>query len=351
MTRTFDLRQGVESGLSESIAARLAAGEVGIVPTETVLGLVAAVSRPEACQRIFDIKGRDQAKLLPWMTAHPQTALSQVHKSRVAAKLARVLWPGPLTMVLGDGAGQAWRVPDHKFLHDVLLECKGPIVATSANRSGAPAPVAAESIDPELLAAVDFAVLDHPTRTATPSTVVRVNQRDGVEILRPGAILESRVVLLAQYRIEVICSGNTCRSPLAAAMLRRELQDEPSVAISSCGTSCDSGSPVSQGSLHAAAARGLDLRGHLSRGLPEDLAEADLVLCMTDHHRDRVLQHCAPHGAPQRTELLSTSNQAIADPWGGDDEDYECLANNLEPHVKAWGAFVRNHLAETRAGE
>jgi tRNA threonylcarbamoyl adenosine modification protein (Sua5/YciO/YrdC/YwlC family) len=350
MTRIWDLRQGVDSGLAESIATRLAAGEVGIVPTETVLGLVAAVSRPEACQRIFDIKGRDQAKLLPWMTAHRETALAHAQSSRVAAKLARVLWPGPLTLVLGAGAGQAWRVPDHKFLHDVLLKCTGPVVATSANPSGAPAPVAAESIDPELLAAVDFAVLDHPTRTATPSTVVRVDQQDGVEILRSGAISESRIVRLAQYRIEVVCTGNTCRSPLAAAMLKRELQGECSVSISSCGTTCDFGAPASHGSLRAAAARGLDLRGHLSRGLPEDLAEADLVLCMTDHHRDRVLQHCAPHGAPQ-TELLSTSNKAIADPWGGADADYECLADNLAPHVKAWSAFVRNRLAASCAGE
>ena len=95
------------------------------------------------------------------------------------------------------------------------------------------------------------------------------------------------------FRILFVCTGNTCRSPLAEAIARRELERrgrEGEVRVGSAGVAATQGQPASEGSRIVAQEEGLDLDGHRSRLLTRELAsEADLILAMSGGHVARVL--------------------------------------------------------------
>lgn len=140
-------------------ASVLRNGGVVLAPTETVVGLVAAEAR-----RLNEIKGSDPGKPLTLLCASAEEAFSLATGVPPPARaLARVYWPGPLTLVLdGDGGGTVGvRVPSGAVV-DVLRAYGRPLYATSANLSGGPAPRSVGGVDSRVLAAVDLVVEGEP---------------------------------------------------------------------------------------------------------------------------------------------------------------------------------------------
>jgi protein-tyrosine-phosphatase len=135
-----------------------------------------------------------------------------------------------------------------------------------------------------------------------------------------------------------VCTGNTCRSPLAEAIARdvasrRQVTD---VRFSSAGTSAWDDAPASDGALLIGLERQLDLNAHRARQLSRDIVEtADLILAMGPHHLERIealggigkshlLTSYASHGVEAR---------AISDPFGGDLEVYRAAADELTREI------------------
>ena len=123
----------------------------------------------------------------------------------------------------------------------------------------------------------------------------------------------------------VVCTGNTCRSPLAEALLRSALQPMGTVTVSSAGTGAWDGAPASEGAYLVALENGLDLSGHRARMLTRELvASSDLILTMSRHHAARV----ADLGGAGRVHLLgefagrSGPLAEVSDPFGGDLDEY-----------------------------
>ncbi len=140
---------------AEEAASVLRGGGVVLVPTETVVGLVAAEAGA-----LNEIKGSDPGKPLAVLCASAEEAFSLVAEvPPLARALADAYWPGPLTLVLGrrGGGTVGVRVPDGAVV-DVLRAYGGPLYATSANPSGRPAPRSLDAVDPDLVAAVDAVV-------------------------------------------------------------------------------------------------------------------------------------------------------------------------------------------------
>ena len=107
--------------------------------------------------------------------------------------------------------------------------------------------------------------------------------------------------------IVAVCTANTCRSPMAAALLQHALQGQPeplrSLRVTSAGVAARGGEPVSANSVAALRKVGLDISGHRSRVLtPELLREATLILCMTESHRMMVQLMADP--APESVHLF-----------------------------------------------
>jgi len=141
----------------EAVTA-LRAGKVALVPTETVVGLVAAES---GLPRIREIKGREANKPIALLCASSEEVFGlAANVPPLAEHLAKLYWPGPLTLVLELPAGGTIgvRVPAGKAVRELLEAYGEPLYATSANLSGEPARAAPDEVDPRVLQAVDVVV-------------------------------------------------------------------------------------------------------------------------------------------------------------------------------------------------
>jgi len=327
----------VEAGRAAIAAAagRLRDGEVVALPTETVYGL-AALPSAEAALRAA--KGRDEAKPFTWAVASRAAAEQLVDLSALGpAKLARRFWPGPLTLVLprrGGGATLGVRVPGHPVALAVLRELDQPLLLTSANRSGCADARTAEEARAALEGAIPLVLDGGPAPLAQASTVVSFAGARPI-VHREGVIDRGMVLRTAARTVLLVCSGNTCRSPMAAALLRgmwaarlgvkpHELLEHGGQVVSA-GLGAPSGVRASDEAVELCAERGLDLRAHRSQPLaPELVRAADLVLAMTAGHRRAVIAEVPE--AEAKTELLDPDGADVPDPLGAGIDVYRrCL--------------------------
>lgn len=143
---------------------------------------------------------------------------------------------------------------------------------------------------------------------------------------------------MSRKRILFVCTGNTCRSPMAEALARSLLEDR-SLEFASAGLSAEEGAPASEPARAVMARRGLDLESHRARRVGDAiLAEAALVLAMEAKHRDRLAGFPSSEG---KVMLLSEwagtppPGPGVDDPYGKGESDYELTADRLAELIEA----------------
>jgi L-threonylcarbamoyladenylate synthase len=178
-------------------AKALRDGRVALVPTETVVGLVAA---EPGLRRIEEIKARDPHKPIALLCASAEEAFAlAANAPPLARRLADLYWPGPLTLVLDrpGGGTVGLRVPAGPVVRAMLAAYGEPLYATSANISGEPAPKGIEEVDPRVSEAVDV-IVDGEPGSGEASAVVdlsggRVRLLRATEVLSEGRLAELAV--------------------------------------------------------------------------------------------------------------------------------------------------------------
>jgi protein-tyrosine phosphatase len=151
------------------------------------------------------------------------------------------------------------------------------------------------------------------------------------------------------FRVLFVCTGNTCRSPLAAAALRHELRDDAErVEVSSAGTAALEGRPPTAEAIGVAARDGIDIGQHRSRRLNEAVVRgADLVLVMERGHLGAVRRLGVD---PERTHVLDEwpapgdPGLPVSDPFGASIEAYEECWRRIRRHVRRLVPHVREVL-------
>ncbi|PQZ81753.1 MULTISPECIES: L-threonylcarbamoyladenylate synthase [unclassified Brevundimonas] len=189
----------------EIAAEALKTGRLVMLPTETVYGLAADASNPQAVARIFEAKGRPRFNPLIAHVANALDAEAVAVFDERARALAEAFWPGPLTIVAPARDRErvcdlaragldsvAVRVPGHPRARAVIAAFGGAVVAPSANRSGRPSPTTFDDALEETGHAVGAAVDGGPCAVGVESTVVSV--LDGrVALLRPGSVTREEI--------------------------------------------------------------------------------------------------------------------------------------------------------------
>jgi len=343
----------------------LVEGQLVAFPTETVYGLAASALNEAAVERLVEAKHRREAQPLALAIKGLEEAIDYVpDMSPLGHRLARRCWPGPVTLVLEDrhpdslvtqlplGVQRAvvpqgsigLRVPAHPIVLEVLRLLPGPLALSSANRGGQPDAVTAEEAVSALGDDVQLVLDDGRSRYGQPSSVVEISDAE-IHVLREGVVSEPTIRRLSSLIVLLVCTGNTCRSPMAEQICRHliaqrlgcrdEALEDRGVIVASAGISAMLGGPPSPEAQQVMQQRGLDLSRHATQPLTEALVRhADIILTMTRGHREAIVSQWP--AAAKRTKLLRRDRGDVADPIGGPLPQYAACARQIEEQLSVW---------------
>lgn len=345
----------------------LNAGGLVIFPTETVYGVAARVGT-DAVGRIYEIKNRPADKPFAVHMGSPKDVHKYVNleADSPVQRLINKALPGPLTCVvyvddetiaeklkalnLDEAAGKqiynhnlvGLRCPADEVALELLSLVEGPVVATSANMSGAPDSTSASAAVEQLGDKVHMVLDTGETLEGQPSTVVKVHESE-VEVLREGVYSQEDIEALMRKTVLFICTGNTCRSPMAAAIARHEIAQKHGIEVNelekhgycvlSAGVYASPGSPMTPEAGEALKENNIPCYEHESSPVThEALQQADAIYCMTESHMGMLLD-AAPEYAAKIQTLIPNSD--ISDPIGHSLEIYRKCADQIQTHIRA----------------
>ena len=348
-------------------AVALREGALVLFPTETVYGVAANAADPDALRRLRELKNSAAVSQRPF-TVHlgrkSDAGKYVTGPSALLRRLSRKCWPGPLTMVVQEAQPEraeifrvcpreqqpelyyegrvGLRCPDHPAALELIGQLNVPVVATSANARGQIPPTEFEAAYNNLGGKVEYALDAGSTKLGAASTVINVHDHQW-SVQRAGPIQERTLRRLSRSVILMVCSGNSCRSPMAEYMFRNKLAESLGMSpeelraagyeVLSAGTAACPGCEASPGALLEMRRRGIDLSPHRSQPLTIELIQqAERIYVMTPEHRAMVLD-LAP-GAAEVVQLLDARG-AIMDPMGGGPEEYLKTADRLDQAIDA----------------
>ncbi|RKX70476.1 hypothetical protein DRP53_04835 [candidate division WOR-3 bacterium] len=314
-------------------------GGVAVIPTDTVYGLLSRADLA-SLNKLAKLKGKKDLKFAVFFDS-TKTLSKYARLTSKTQKRSLDLLPGRLTLLFHPrgsydfvyGGKIGARVPKLDWLLQFLREFGEPLAATSANLHDEPVLRNLKELK-RTFTGVDL-IVNAGELDNRPSTVLDLTTYPPViRRLGSASIYEIEPVLKRKVKIDpnsyfsilIVCTGNSCRSPMAVGYLKEKLKGMP-VFVYSAGTIADLGLPAAENAITVMREMGIDISHHQSQPLSRELIiRSDLILVMQPHHRERVLE-LDPDAGP-RTFLLRDfpKGGGIFDPIGGTVEVYRrCL--------------------------
>ncbi|OQB79542.1 MAG: Threonylcarbamoyl-AMP synthase [Planctomycetes bacterium ADurb.Bin126] len=356
-TRMIQARSAVEiASAAREGAQALRAGQLVGFATETVYGIAAVASDATAMERLRELKSRPSRPFSVHL-GRPQDVERYVASIPAdATRLIRKAWPGPVTVILPAGGRLADSALQEAGLYDVLcsedligLRCpheplaeamlsavREPVVAPSANPAGAPSPRSADDVRQAMNGQIDLLIDSGPCRYGKDSTIVSFASGQWA-ILREGVLNERSIRKLLHRTYLFVCTGNTCRSPMAAGLAAKLLAEklgctvpqlaDRGVRTLSAGVFATSGSRATPEAVQAARRLGVDISPHRSRKLTKELIQSsDVVFCMTRVHLAEAVRLAGSASA----DIRMLCDDDLSDPIGRGVNVYEQTARRIE---------------------
>jgi len=316
-------------------------GQMIAFPTETVYGIGGRMGAPQIEDRLYKIKGRSKDKHFAYHIGDwAMLERLWVRKTPLVGAMARQFWPGPVTLVVPDLSDRkiGIRFPRNKIASVLIREIGEPLIATSANKSGEPSPHTAQQVAEQLPGVFARLIDGGKTELMLDSTVVDVSGETPV-ILRKGAqaaevekaIEKIQTAKCPSKHILIICTGNSCRSPMAEGWLKKEILQRglaSDIEVFSCGTHARDGLPCAPEAELVMKNREIDLSRFRSRACRTgDLWSADLVFAMDEQHAEAITKMLP--SVKEKTIILG-----VKDPIGMGMQVYEKSMLDIEVKMK-----------------
>jgi len=321
-------------------------------PTDTVYGLGVNAERSDAVEKLYQLKRRPREKPLILFLAKKEEIVDFAEiVPLLAQRLMNRFWPGPLTLIFkaseispptltSNEREVGIRIPSHPIPQKLIEKNKILLATTSANFSGEPNPLRANEINIHLAEGIDLLLDGGEALLGEESTVVRATSSQ-IQLIRDGWLPRKVIDEEAEAKGDIlfVCTGNTCRSLMAEALLGKlwPAGERDKVKIHSAGIAALEGSPPGKMTLEVLRKKGVDSYSHRSSRLErEALRMADLVLVMEKEHKEGVLQLYPP--ARGKVFLLKEFarglKEEIPDPVGGSQESYRKCLKEIEESIE-----------------
>ena len=334
-------------------------GKIIAIPTDTVYGFAVDGTNSKALAGLKKIKKRVEKPFTFFISRNRIEDYAYL----VKRKIIECFIPGPITVILKRKVEKILplktnkigiRIPQIDFIIKLLSKYKNPLAVTSANRSGELTLHSALDID-EQFPGIDL-VVDGGNLVSEPSTVVdltttppTVMRKGAVSILEIEKVYGMNVSLAQNLKFNVlfVCSGNTCRSPMAEGILKT-MVDKDRCHIRSAGTLPMDGFPASENSVQVVKEYGGSIKDHVSQTITKELIDwADLILVMGYKHFQHIID--IQPNAVSKTSLLKEYKRKvkyneISDPVGQNIVAYRATAKSMLPSLKLIARDIKKRV-------